>query len=388
MTTIRTFENINVQEGGIARTSFTPDGTIPTGIHKIKGTYNENDTYNEAVSELQNFIVNKPTVTNIGHYVGSTGETITISADVTATNEIINEGVVQFKIAGVIVGTGNVTNGQASFTYTVACANLSTLEAIYLGVDGKYAASNSYTRTIIVRNDTTVFVDDITIDVNQQVVLSGSANYMLNNVATPIANGTGEIYINNVKYGDITTDSQGEFTFTGNLTDYTPGIYTGRATITQTDTYNAGEYTFNILVRHTTTTTIAVTPASKGETISLTANVKDESNSIVTEGTVEFTIDGTTVTASVVNGVAITTYTVPSNATQPITYSAQFLRSANYSASSVATSQITIRKDVTITVEDKTVTIGDSVYLVAHIVDENDNPVTIGNVDFEILEAE
>ena len=386
MTSIRKFEDIEVNEDGIATTKYTPDGLTVPGIYKYSATYQRNEHYNEATSQEREFVINKATTTTITNAIGNTGEQINLIADVTGSNFTVAGGIVQFKVAGTLVGTANVNNGRAIYEYTIDCADESTLQAFYLGVKGTYGASQSSVGKIDVRHETNLFVDNVTLNVNEALNVTGTATYTDDsNTTTNISSASGEFFIDGTKYSNITIEN-GSFTLSGNLPSYSAGSHTCKVKLTQTDNYKTTEYTFTIYVRHPTTTTAVNVPGSKNETITISANVVDELTQIVTEGNVKFTIDGTDYLEPVVNGVAQHSYTIPSSATGTISFVAQFQQSTNYMTSATtSTGTITIRKDVTVTIQNVEATIGTEATINAVITCDN-APVAEGYVDFEIVE--
>lgn len=391
--TIEEIKNVNVNSEGVATTRYTPDGLTPIGVHSYTATYKQNDHYNESTSASREFAVSKATTTTISNAIGNTGDQINLIADVTGSNFTVNSGVVQFKVAGTIVGTANVSNGRAIYAYTIDCADESTLQAVYMGVKGLYGTSTSNTAKIDVRHETNLFVTNKTMNVSETLNITGTATYTDDsNTTTNIASASGEFYIDGVKYSDITI-SDGSFTITGALpANIAYGSHACKVTLTQTDNYKATEYSFTIFIRHPTTTTANNISGSKGEQITLSASVVDELGQQVTEGTVDFEVSGTGLTTfsdsgDVVNGVAQITYEVPSSTTlETINFTAQFQQSANYMTSATSsTGTITIRKDVLVTIQDVETIVGEEKVITAVITCDG-NAVTEGTVDFEIVE--
>lgn len=389
MTEIKKFENVNVNNSGVASTNFTPDGTTPIGIHKIVGTYNENDTYQESVSDEKEFVVNRRTVCTIANAIGNSNEQISLIADVTGDGFTVDDGLVKFKVAGTIVGTANVTNGKAILPYTITCVDESTLQAEYDGIRGNYAPAVSNIAKIDVRHNSNLFVQNVTLNKDEQLNVTGDATFTDdNNQTVNIASGSGEFFIDGVKYSDITI-ANGKFTLSGLLPSYTGGIKQGRVTMVETDDYTSAEYTFNINVRIETVVQPQNISGNPGQTITLTADVRNKDLlGIVNEGTVKFTVDGVDAIETVVNGVASHQYTLPANAEGTINFTAQFLESTNYSESASATGVITVREEVFIEIPNMEATVGDNITITATVKDGEGNPVQEGDVTFEITKVE
>lgn len=389
MTEIKKFENVNVNNSGVASTNFTPDGTTPIGIHKIVGTYNENDTYQESVSDEKEFVVNRRTVCTIANAIGNSNEQISLIADVTGDGFTVDDGLVKFKVAGTIVGTANVTNGKAILPYTINCVDESTLQAEYDGIRGNYAPAVSNIAKIDVRHNSNLFVQNVTLNKDEQLNVTGDATFTDdNNQTVNIASGSGEFFIDGVKYSDITI-ANGKFTLSGLLPSYTGGIKQGRVTMVETDDYTSAEYTFNINVRIETVVQPQNISGNPGQTITLTADVRNKDLlGIVNEGTVKFTVDGVDAIETVVNGVASHQYTLPANAEGTINFTAQFLESTNYSESASATGVITVREEVFIEIPNMEATVGDNITITATVKDGEGNPVQEGDVTFEITKVE
>ena len=118
------------------------------------------------------------------------------------------------------------------------------------------------------------------------------------------------------------------------------------------------------------------------DTVTITATILDVNNNPVTTGTVRFKdSEGNIVkTVSLAEEDPVYTYTATDAVTEE--YTVEYRLNYRY-VNSTATSTITVEKyDTTLTVNSPTVNVDDEVTITATIVDENNNPVTTGKVQF------
>lgn len=378
----------NVNNSGVCTVEHTVTAS-ELGVKKIRARYLENDTYMESVSEKQNYIISNPTTTTINNVIGNTGDSVTLRANVIANGNVsVSGGQVQFKVAGAIVGTSTVSAGVATYQYTVSVPNGSTIQAIYLGVPGTYGASYSNNATLGVRNNTILLAQNITANRGEQINIGFTATYNDGGTVKNVNKGTATVYLDGTSIGSCTV-AAGEGSLTYNVgANATTGTHTIRIDYAENDTFEAETYTIQLNIRKPTVVAGVDISANRGQQVTLTANVTEDTvaAALVTEGYVQFSIDGGTGhNVAVSAGVATYPYTVPANYDGDlISVTAQFLQSANYEASDSTTFEITIREATTISVSPVTADIGETPSLVATVLDSNDSAVTTGNVEFII----
>ncbi|MBP2045281.1 beta strand repeat-containing protein [Methanobacterium aggregans] len=134
-----------------------------------------------------------------------------------------------------------------------------------------------------------------------------------------------------------------------------------------------------------TVTTVGGVSGYAGQNVTLTAYV-DCYGAPVNEGTVTFTVDGTTLTpVTVTNGLATLNWTIPTIwAAGNYTIVADYSGSSNYLASTNGTNLTVTPNPTTITVGGVSGFAGQNVTLTANLADSNGNPVKDGQVTFRV----
>ena len=386
---------------GVAETTWNVPSNETVGTRTLYAVYQQNDEY--MLSEAYNSAVIKiPTTTTVRNasggtvILGSVDEQVTIYADVKYnTNSNVDAGGVRF-----VIGSGNnarpinatavsVSNGVASVNYTIT-ANDTTGEEIYAYYDGagNYGDSSSSTpATFKVRENSNVVVTNLSANRGTNATIQAT---ITDSNGENIDEGEAQLYIDNSAVGNAVSVSDGEVSFTyavGN--NEVVGAHTIKVAFAQTGNYNASEGTGTLTVRNPTTLTAVDVSANRGQqNVPLIIQVKDSLNQNVTSGTVQITVgSGSAQTATVSAGEAQITYDIPNDAVygSTISFTATFVEDSTYQQGTTATAGvITIRKPVTLVVDDIDAELGDAVTLSASVTESDGTEITSGTVEFEI----
>lgn len=375
---------------GVATTTYHVNGDADVGDYNLVATYQQNNTYRES-SDTADFKTRIGTVITVENTIANYNEDSTFVAHVKYNSTIaVTEGQVEFRLGGYngdIIGTANVDNsGTATLTYVVT-ETYNTGDSIYATYKGTstYGASNtSTTGTLRIRNPLAVNVANVSANRGDTATISATFTAIESGETVNINQGSAKLYINNVEQSTESVSS-GAASFSYSVpNDANYGVNTIKVVYQQNDDYKSTEATATLYVRSPVTLSPTAVSGNPDETITVQVNVLDYNNTAVTEGQATITIDGTPTNVTVVNGVASMSYTVPSNATGTISFSASYTQNSHFMAGTMSTNgTITIRKVVTVTVSDVTVNVGETATLIATVKDGNDN-VNIGNVTFEI----
>jgi hypothetical protein len=384
--------------GGIARTNYTIPSDELIGDWTLHGTYVENNHYREA-TDTADFRVRIGTTITVDNVTGNKGENTTFTAHVLhGGNNLVNEGVVQFKLEGNIIGTGNVQNGVATLVYLLpgTAGEGDSITANYLGTS-TYGTSVTQTGAVLhVREGVTITVDTI---VGNR---SGSVTLMClveDGEGTSITDTSVEFYVDNTPVGtsstaDTTTGKYScSYTIPG---DAAAGVHTIRCVSSQTNTNLGAEGTGVLRVRMPVTVTIEDVSVNIGGTVDLVAHAVDENNAPVTSGQAAFKLNLELIKDATQkpimcnvdsNGtIRLSGLACPAGATEGGTYQIKCVYAVNddYMTATSANGTLTVRKTPVLIVSDVTANRGDTIYLSTSVTYNNEN-VTEGTVTF-ILE--
>lgn len=385
------FEDLEGQtaevNNGVASLEYRVKSDVPVGDYSITGTYLENDLYKSSEDSAV-MRVRRRTVTALQpEIITNYHEVCQIEASVNYdTNVPVNEGIVEFSINNVALGTANVVNGIATYTINDVLTSYKTgdtILAVYKG-SNTYSVSSSEVATLKIRKDVTIHIDNIIANrgsnANIQFRVTDSSDNLVDGVCNIIVDG------NTVT--SVTLNQQEvsyQYAISQNINK---DILPVTIEYIQNNNYKATNASAVINVRKPITVTCNNASANAGEPVTLTVQIKDYHNVGVTGGQVNVSVGGgTTQTYSVGNdGVATFQYTPPISSTGTINYTATYIQNDNYeSGTSSVAGIITIRKGVTIVVDDVTANIGDTIPLTARITYGNNVPVNTGRVEFEIV---
>lgn len=385
--------------GGIARTSYTIPSDELVGDFTLHGTYVENNHYREA-TDTADFRVRVGTTITVDNVTGNTGESSNFTAHVLAGNSPVNEGQVQFKLEGNIIGTANVSNGVATLAYTIpgTAGDGDEITANYLGTSTYGTSVTASSGTLHIRSGVTVTVDAVIGNRSGTVELSclvedGSGN--------PITGTSVDFYLDNTLVG---TDSTADATSNKYSVSYSipsnavAGVHTIRCVSAQTGDHLSAEGTGTLRVRMPVTVTLEDASVNIGGTTTLVVHILDENQAPATSGHGRFYLNGSAVKDSnntiinvqvdsngtcTLSGVAC-----PNNATEGQTYSIDFGWSGgdNYKSvdrTGVTDATLTVRKTPVLIVSDVTANRGDTVYLSTSVTYNSEN-VSEGTVTYTL----
>ena len=388
--------------GGIARTNYTIPSDELIGDFTLHGTYVENNHYREA-TDTADFRVRVGTTITVDNVTGNTGESSNFAAHVLSGNSPVNEGQVQFKLEGSIIGTANVSNGVATLAYTIpgTASDGDSITANYLGTSTYGTSVTASSGTLHIRSGVTVTVDAVVGNREGTVELSCLVE---DGTGNPITSTSVDFYLDNTLIG---TDSTADATSNKYSTSYTipsnavAGVHTIRCVSAQTGDHLGAEGSGTLRVRMPVTVTVEDASVNIGGTTTLVAHVLDENNAPATSGKGVFSINGKTVNDAnnqriyvqvdsngtcTLSGVACPTGTyVVEGATRTIDFT--WIGGDNYenvSNTDVVDATLTVRKTPVLIVSDVTANRGDTIYLSTSVT-YNDENVTEGTVTF-ILE--
>lgn len=398
--TQKTLATANVS-GGIARTSYTIPGNESVGDFTLHGTYQQNNHYKEA-TDTADFKVRIATTVTVDNVTGNHGESASFTAHVKYDNTSnVNEGQVQFKIENNIIGTANVSNGVATLAYTIpgTVSDGDSITANYLGTSTYGTSATTTAGSVHIRGQVTVTVDAVIANRSDTATLKALVE---DSGANAITGGTVEFYIDNTLVGtSSTTGSDDKYSYDYSVpSNATAGSHTIKAVFQQTGDYVSAYNTANMTVRMPVTVTVADASCNTTGNVVLVATVKDENNSIVTEGQVVFKANAKTVkdannqviyctvgndgTATLTLDTAVFYSNIAEGDTFSIT--AVYPWTDNYGQTNTTVSSaatLTVRKTPVIVVTDVTANRGDNIYLSAAVTYNSEN-VTEGSVTFTL----
>ena len=372
-TTIGTPVTVNVVNGSIDGTYSLPAGT-PGATYTVQVVFNGSTNY--AASSAGSFpLTVNPAPSTVAATAGSTtfstaSQTVTLTASVTSAGGAVNEGAVTFTLLNgtTAVGspqTANVANGTASVTYTLpagAGAGSYAISAAYNGT-ADFAASTDASQNLAVGKAT-----------SKTTAVSATAGYDTDGqsikLTANVASGSTQVNEGTLTFKVLSGSTLIGTVASGNVVGGVatasypiPGGLPLRSTYTIEADYNgSGDYQGSTDSSSGTLTIVQATPAvaastdvgvfnAQSESIAVHATVLNNGVTGVNDGSVTFqafngsTPVGSPVTATLSNGVANATITLPGGT--PVGTSDTILASyggtVDYAAGS-ASSTITLNK--------------------------------------------
>ena len=366
--------------------------TVPgdaTGEKTISGVYQENNTHEQATGTGILYIRIPTTITMDNTIYASTGETITLTANIQHhTNQNVETGQVQFQLDGANIGSlVNVVEGVATLQYEVPSNITSgaTITALY--IQNEIYATSETSSTLQIRENINIVLNDLSFN-------RGTSNQITAGVTDSdgdiINIGTAVLYVDNIPQGEPVNVTDGSVTFDYNVSQTMQvGQHTIKVEYQQNNTYNQADITANMIIRTPTVLEPVNVSANKGRDVTVKIRVNDEQGSPIREGDVIITVgngNGTTATVDA-NGEATITYTVPADTTggTQIAFRGEYIENTNYQGSETSTNGIiTVRKGVIVEVDNVEAVLGETITLGADVTDENNEAVTSGTIDFSI----
>ena len=278
------------------------------------------------------------------------GQNVTLTATVAPTTSGTPTGTVQFFNNSKLLGTGNLTNGVATYSATGLALGSNSLTAVYSG-DSNFTSSTSTAVPVTVQqasSSTAVTYFPVSPVAGQSVTLTATVSAASPGSGTPTGtvqflNGTDVLGTSNLTNGVATFTATTLATGSNSITAQYLGDsnFTGGTSPTVTVTLAATP---------TSTTTVTYTPSSPvyGNSVTLTATVASTTTGTPT-GTVQF-FNGTTSlgTATLSSGTATLAPTVLPTGANSVT--AVYSGDSNFTASTSPVVTVTVAQISTSTV--------------------------------------
>jgi hypothetical protein len=169
--------------------------TLTTGTHSITAVYINDGNYSSSTSPAVNVVITSslPTVTlNVSNGNPVSNEAVVFSANVAAVSPATGTptGTVNFFSNGFMIGSGTLTSGKATLTFTMLALGDQTITAVYSG-DSNFAGNSSAGRLIKVGDGNQLYVNQVYIQAVGRIAdPTGLANYF-----TLLANGFSKNYV-------------------------------------------------------------------------------------------------------------------------------------------------------------------------------------------------
>ena len=375
-------------------TTGTATFTVPAYSEACTETYSlqyvGNGNYDVEDADVDITVIQLPAMINVNPTTINTIATdaTSIPFTVTSGDEVLTEGTVTLKTVN--------ANGEAIVGTPDQTIDLATQEPVFTVTiyEGTYYYNLTYNNVKYVTDNVTVTV--IASKAQATIVADDTINGYIDEeipVVIKIQDGEG----NAVTQGTITLIKEGmllnTYPVTGETTTINlvyPDVDSETITIKYDDEkYTAQNKDVTINVQKIPTTISVENQNVKvDETVTITATILDKDNNPVTTGTVQFKDSE----GNIVKQVSLTNGEEPVysyTATDAITeeYTILYKLNSKY-INSTATATVTVTKyDTTLTVNSPTVNVDESVTITATLVDENNNPVTSGKVQFKDSEG-
>jgi hypothetical protein len=374
-----------------------PTSELTDGIYDLKIVIKESDFYNEGSNTTNlNIELRDATVSIEPINPVKVGESVLIKTKVTENDTLINQGNIIYKINGKTLKDENnnpkivaVEDGYALLNYTPEDIGFGSYDLTAIFIDRSYNRAVDETELKIIRLDTQVLSNNITIykgtnSTNLEATIIDENNKLVNGVKVA------------VKINDITVThlvSKDGIIQTTLDTSFEEGNYTITIIAGENSIYSSSNIktTLEIIKRNTTTTIyVEDNSLSVGSSTILTAFVR-ENGLVMNTGNVIFKINNETIKdengndllVSVDNGIAVLNYTIPQEmGSKNYTITAVFVDNKYY-ARSEDSINLEITKVNTHVVSQNLVIDEDNMLFTASIVDENNNLV-IGNTKVAI----
>jgi large repetitive protein len=349
---------VGVSKAAGAATASVDVSSLMGGLHSITATYNGDTTFGSSTSSapVTLAVAEAPTNVTVASSADPTvvGQPVVFS--VTISSSVTGEtGTVQFVDNGLMIGSGSVSGGQATFETDALTLGAHPITAVYEGDDDFVGTSS--TNTVIQTVDQASTSTEVASSHDPGLV-GETVVYTATVAAAAPGSGTPSGSVSFSDSGSPVPNCQGMTLPPAPPLEATcPQAYDTSAghSITATysgdanDTTSAGTMTQNVSPVSTTTTLYPSPAASTaGQSVTLTATVAPTSGMAIPDGTVTFSTNGTEVgfsTLSTTDGVTsasmlLTTLPVGSDSVSA-SYggSADFLASSSASAATVAVSR-------------------------------------------------
>ena len=361
--------------------------TVASGTHIITVTFNGDDYYKPVSSNGTLTVSKASTKTTVIEVKGYPGQNVTLTAYVTAVNGVtVNEGRVKFTVGNATSVYANVTNGTATFNWTIPSGwsvGFYDIIADYQGT-GNFTESSGNSTLNVTPTPTSTTIDSVANFAGQNVTL---AAHVKDHYGNNVKEGLVKFTVNGVILGPVNVIN-GMTTLNWTIpVNWSTGFYEILAEYLGTGNYIGSNDTGMVTVTATpTSTTVDDVSGYPGQKVTLTAHVKDHYGNPVKEGQVQFKVgNDDPVIAYVVNGKAIFSWTISDDWDAGI-YSiiAEYPGTGDFIASSGNGTLTVGLIPTTVTVDDVSGHPGQKVTLTADVTDTDGKPVNRGEVQFTV----
>ncbi len=268
------------------------------------------------------------------------------------------------------------TNGKFNCSYRIE--NVGTIEIqCTFTENATYEEATTYTQLTSTKHTATISLNNMnTTAIGENLLISGK---LYDEKKNSIANATVDIYVNNNRINTVKTNQNGEY----NLTYLTTKVGTNNVTVTYkgdtkyTNTTNKKTVTIRKLDTKLTASLNASTVKVEGN-IKITGKLTDENNKALTNEkiTVNLNNNKTLTLTTSTDGTYSTTLKTDTTGTNNISIS--YAGNTNYTSNSTKTT-FNVEKQtskLTISVNNSTAYIADTVSITGKLTNENNNPVS------------
>ncbi len=378
---------VNVNNGVATLNNWTIPSSWNAWVYTITANYLGTSNYTTSTGSGNLTVDQAPTHITVPHIDNFAGQNVTLIAEVyDYYGNPVNEGQITFTIGNATPITVPVINGAATTAWQIP----SNWSAGHYTITANYNETTNYLssqglgdlRVDSTPTNTTVpHTDNFT---GQNVTLTAQvADYYGN----PVNEGRVQFKVNGNNVGGQVSVNNGTATYTYTITGLNSGNYTILANYLGTSNYIASNNTGNLTVDPTpTNVTVNNEDGYAGQNVKLTAQVTDAYGNPVNNGQVTFTINGTNQgTVPVINGIATTTWLIPSWNIGNYTILANYDGTTTNNANSNGTGTLTVDQTPTnTTVNSVHGYAGQNVTLTAQVTNTYGNPVNNGQVTFTI----
>ncbi len=357
------------------------------GTYNVTVSYAGSSNYESCNDQTSTFtLVELATeIINQEEYTTTVGSKVTITGELyDENNQLLTGATIRVLINGSEVGTATTNeHGVFTYDYTPTSAGSTTIQLVYDG-DNNYKGTTSTTTVIAeavpTKTDTQITIGDIEdITIGDSVTITGT---LMSTSGALINDATLTVTINGEDY-TVKTDANGVFT----ISNYKPS---STGTYVLTAQYNGnGDYNpsiastkFNVAKLTTTITLDKISDIKINDSVTITG-VLEDNNGVLANKEVTITINDETYTATT-NSEGKYSLTYKPEKTGAYSVVVEYAETANNTGSYKATAFYTQKLDTTITVDNITAKEKETINLTAHVLDENGNPVSEGQVAFKL----
>lgn len=374
---------VKTDENGIATVSSFKSKVERKDV-KVTASYPGNDStgYSAAESIEDTFDVNKVgsiiTIDPIDTVIYA--DNVTITGTLTdINNNKITRTTIKLTVNGITYSVKVDNTGRYSFTLPADIYEINTIKAEYKG-SAKYVPATNTSTFNVIKKDTKITVDPVDSNVyGDKVVITGK---LTDADGKELTNHDVQISVNNEKF-TVKTDETGSYTL--NINSDKVGNNSINVTFEGDDRYNQANNSATFKVNPKSTKLTIKTNNSKVDTPAIiNITLTDDNDNPVTDK-INVTINGETKEYTVTDGKLSIEY-IPTN-TQPVEVTVSYEGNDEKGYASAESQSVTINADkkaTVVTVEPITSIVGETITLIAHVVDEEGNPVTGGNLVFKV----